>query len=41
MKSGLAITQALLRLGPAILPFADAATKELIRSGNAKRIIGI
>ena len=29
MKSGLAITQALLRLGPAILPFADAATKEL------------
>lgn len=29
MRSGLAITQALLRLGPAILPFADAATKEL------------
>ncbi|UMY15829.1 BCD family MFS transporter [Methylobacterium organophilum] len=29
MKSGLAITRALLRLGPAILPFADAATKEL------------
>ena len=29
MKSGLAITQAFLRLGPAMLPFADAATKEL------------
>ena len=29
MKSGLTLTQALLRLGPAILPFADAATKEL------------
>lgn len=29
MKSGLTLTQAFLRLGPAILPFADAATKEL------------
>ena len=29
MKPGLAITQALLRLGPSVLPFADAATKEL------------
>ncbi len=29
MKTGLTLTQALLRLGPAILPFADAATKEL------------
>ena len=29
MKTGLAITQALLRLGPTILPFADAATVEL------------